>query len=132
MIRKLNCKDKADFIYFCHSNNIEDAELLFKCSLKWGTKCLVSDNGNIDGILIVKKIKDKHFISIYCKKLRTVSNLIKIFIWNNKLKLYASLKSGSPLIKVFLRFGFRIYSVRNNPTVELIREFDKKFYFKKR
>lgn len=131
MIRPLNRKDKFNFLDYCFFNEVPNSKILFNKILKWGTICYIAETTKIVGLLLVEKKDEKKLISIYAEDTRIALDLIKQLIWNSKGTLYAQLKPNSKFVKVFRRLGFRIYSERNNSTIDLVREFNKKYYFKK-
>lgn len=132
MIRQLKRNDEINFLDYCLLWDIPNPLRLFNKIRKWGVKCSISHTRDIDGMLIAKKENKKVVLEIYTKQRKIASNLIKQFIWSSKETLYISLPANSNLIKILLRLGFKIYSKRNSPTVDLIRQFDKKYYFKKK
>lgn len=122
MIRKITPKDRINFWLFCDSHKIENSQLLFKKILKYSQEAYIDDAENIRGLLIIEKIDNKQYLKLYSWKLKTAQTLLKTYCWYCNNILYATLASNSPLIRILLKVGFRIYSPKNSPTVELIRE----------
>jgi len=135
MIRQLTSKDKINFIDYCLSKNyskdIKKLNKLYNDILKRNTKCLVFENNEFNGLIIIEKKNKKSYVTILTNSNKIAFHLIKHYIWNNEDSLYIKFSKWNYLIKLLNKLGFRIISKKGNKTIDLYRQFDKKFYFPK-
>jgi len=133
MIRPIKPKDNLDFVDYClkkeYKTDINNIYRLFKDTQKNGTKCTIYDDSGFKGILLIIKEDDKKYVTLITDDKYIAMKLIKQYIWGSRDTLYVKFPKWNALVKPLTRLGFRITSKRGDATVDLCRQFDKKFYF---
>jgi len=133
MIRQIKSTDHINFIEYCLNKELcktmKSAYRLFNDTQKRGTKCSIYEDKGIKGLLLIAKENDKKYVSLISDNNIIAIQLMKQYIWGSTESLYVKFPKWNPLVKSLTRLGFRITSKRGDATVDLFRQFDKKFYF---
>lgn len=136
MIRPYKTKDKQNFInYWLEQNPKKDILEIKYLANKIRTKnliCYVSDDGQIDGFVLVQKIEKKSELLLISNNSTNAYKLMKYLIWHINQDLYAYFPKWHSNIKLLKKFGFRFSSTKENSTFDLFRKFDSKYYFPKK
>lgn len=131
MIRKINSKDKLNFLDFCNIKDrykdfyitkdnkrlfltdIKVCNRVFNDCLKRNDKCLIKEeDGIFKGILIVNGYADKFprkYIKIYSHDNQTSNDLVKTIVQDFPTDLYIKIKNYNPVSEILL--GTKIYNI---------------------
>lgn len=135
MIRPYKIKDKQDLINFWMENSeIDVSEIKFLVNKigKNSLVCYLSDDGCIKGFVLIQKKESEYELTIVSKGSSEGYKLMKYLVWHTNKDLYVHFKKWHVNIKLLKKFGFRYYSTKQSPTFDLVRKFDRKYYFPKK
>lgn len=136
MIRPYKTKDKRNLINYWLEQNSEksfsEIRYLVDKIPKKNLICYLAHDGRINGFVLIQKKEDKHELLLISENSKNSYKLMKYLIWHINKDLYVHFDKWHSNIKLLKRFGFRFFSTKESPNFDLVRKFDKKYYFPKK
>ena len=134
MIRPYKTKENL-INYWLEQNSeekISEVKYLVDKIAKKNHICYLADDGQINGFVLVQKKEDKHELLLISENPKDAYKLMKYLIWHINKDLYIHFDKWHSNIKLLKRFGFRFSSTKESKNFDLVRKFDKKYYFPKK
>lgn len=136
MIRPYKIKDKQNLIsYWLEQKpeiNFSEVRYLVDKIVKKSLICYLAYDGQINGFVLVQKKEDKHELLLISEYSKNSYKLMKYLIWHINKDLYVHFEKWNVHIKLLKRFGFRFSSLKESSSFDLVRKFEKKYYFPKK
>lgn len=119
MIRKLNLKDKINFLDYCSQFgtnlftdcSFKNLEIEFKKLIN--KLCLIDEeNGEFRGLLFIQKIENKNYLKVTYKNPKILDRLLNILFWNFKEDLIFKVNDYK-VVNVIKRNFFRFNGKEN-------------------
>ncbi len=136
MIRPYKTKDKQNLINYWFEQdpkkNILEIKYLVSKIAKKSLICYLEKDGQIKGFVLVQKKEDKYELTLISDDYKNAYKLMKYLIWHINKDLYIHFDKWHSNIKLLKKFGFRFSSTKESSSFDLIRKFDRKYYFPKK